>query len=251
MRIVIVYTPDAGFMNDYICRILEKNKAKITGVIATNGSVLKRKGKMQQLKYLIALFIILGFIETLRMIKKLLSNKLAPDQRIKTFCSENNIPFAVVASVNSETCVTKLKELAPDVIFNQSQHIVKKKVLDIPAVGVLNRHGAVLPKYRGRLAPFWQILNKEKHGGLTYHLLDEKVDNGPIVWQQEIPIEKNETVISLTRKMFDLAVNEFGHVTELLAQPDYKTKLINNDAAASTYHTSPTIKDALKYRFAR
>jgi len=63
-------------------------------------------------------------------------------------------------------------ELKPDVVFNQSQHIIKKETLSKAKIGFINRHGALLPKYRGRLAPFWQLLNKEKFGGLTFHFIE-------------------------------------------------------------------------------
>ena len=48
----------------------------------------------------------------------------------------------------------KLKAIEPDVIINQSQSIIKKPLLEIPKIGVLNRHNALLPKNRGRLTPF-------------------------------------------------------------------------------------------------
>src|SRR5690606_37650873 len=139
------------------------------------------KTRLQQLDYLAALLLILGLRRYVSTAVKTVYQKMRQTDGVEAYCSLHNIPFRQVKSINSPETITYLKSLDCDVILNQSQHIVKKAVLDIPRIGVLNRHGAPLPNYKGRLAPFWQLLNNEAYGGLTYHFLDEGIDTGPIV----------------------------------------------------------------------
>jgi methionyl-tRNA formyltransferase len=144
-----------------------------------------------------------------------------------------------------------MRSLNCDLIFNQSQHIVRTPILEIPKIGVLNRHGAYLPKYRGRLAPFWQIYHREAFGGLTYHLLNENIDDGPIVYQEKLPISRHEDINSLIEKMFAVAVDKFGTVLQLLERPDASEYLIDNPSELATYYSSPRLVHAIRYRLQR
>ena len=46
----------------------------------------------------------------------------------------------------------------------------------------------------------WAIINQDKFAGVTIHKIATGVDNGPIVSQQKIEIEQNETGDSLYKK---------------------------------------------------
>lgn len=48
---------------------------------------------------------------------------------------------------------------------------------------VLNIHYSLLPKYRGLHSTVWAILNNESHLGLSVHIMNEFVDDGPIIHQ--------------------------------------------------------------------
>lgn len=69
---------------------------------------------------------------------------------------------------------------------------------------ILNIHPALLPAFRGENA----IERALKHGckvtGVTVHLIDEKVDNGPIILQQAVKIERGETLKNLEKKVHNL-----------------------------------------------
>lgn len=249
MRIVLIYSPDPIYISPFILRLLETYTDQIVGVLETKGSLVRRRSRLEQLEYLMALLIILGIKQYLSTILQVLRNKIQPTHAIQSYCEQQNIPYKVVKTVNAKSSVEWLTELEPDVMLNQSHHILKKSVLAVARIGILNRHGAFLPDYRGRLAPFWQLYRGESHGGMTYHLLDEGIDTGPIVYQEYIPIADHETVHSLALKVFDLAVKRFGTVIDILNQPDYKSHLIENPADGGSYFSSPRLKDALRYRF--
>lgn len=248
MRIGIAYSSDRGFLEKYIYDIIKNYSEHIKVVILTKGSVIQKKSFLKSLNYISALFIILGFKETFNRSMGIIKRKFNKRNIVKELCEQKNIPYFEVSTVNSREAIEILKKFDLDLLFNQSQHIVKKKVLEIPRLAVINRHGALLPKYRGRLAPFWQLKNKEKYSGLTYHVLDENIDNGPIILQEKIPIEKDDNVVSLVNKMFDLAIKKFGKVIQFYSKDDYAKNYIKNDSSEATYYTSPTLKDAINFK---
>ena len=84
---------------------------------------------------------------------------------IKTFEIENP---------NSKKFLNEPRKLDPDIIINQSQSIIKEGLLQVPKIGVINRHNALLPKNRGRLTPFWVLYKGEKETGVSIHFVDEK-----------------------------------------------------------------------------
>jgi methionyl-tRNA formyltransferase len=48
---------------------------------------------------------------------------------------------------------------------------------------VINIHYSLLPKYRGMHSTVWAILNNEEYLGFSIHLMNENIDDGPILYQ--------------------------------------------------------------------
>lgn len=65
---------------------------------------------------------------------------------------------------------------------------------------IINFHGSLLPKYRGRTPHVWAIINNEKKTGITAHFIDANCDTGNIIFQKEIEIEDEDTGASILRK---------------------------------------------------
>lgn len=251
MKVVVVYSPDPNYLSPFILKLLQQYPSSIMAVVQTRGSIIRRKKRQEQVDYLLALLFVLGLREYLATIVRSVAYRLRRRDVVQDYCEAHQISFRVVTSINSAETIAHLKSLDCDLIFNQSHHIVKKEVLQIPRIGTLNRHGALLPNYKGRLSPFWQLLNGETSGGLTYHLLDEGIDTGPVVYQEAIPITSSDDVNSLIAKIFALAVARFGLVLDILARPDAAQSFVRYPPDGGSYYSSPTLKDALAYRFGR
>ena len=67
-------------------------------------------------------------------------------------------------------------------------NILSKELVELPPKGVLNVHPSLLPKYRGPAPERFALLKGEKITGVTIILLDEKIDHGPILAQEEFEI---------------------------------------------------------------
>lgn len=176
----------------FIKGIINERKKDICGLaLVTKGDRLSVQKKQSKFEYLIALIIILGPILYFENIFKVLSYRLRSKlSKIIPFISspsilysaeKNNIPTYVVSNPNEKEFLNTLKDIQPDVIINQSQSILKKDLLSIPRIGIINRHNALLPKNRGRLTPFWVKFKKEKQTGVSIHFVNEKIDEGDII----------------------------------------------------------------------
>jgi len=66
---------------------------------------------------------------------------------------------------------------------------------------IVNIHPSYLPKYKGLNTSVRALQNNEKYSGCTVHYVSEKLDSGKIILQKKIKITKNETEISLDKKI--------------------------------------------------
>ena len=66
--------------------------------------------------------------------------------------------------------------------------ILRKNVLAIPPLGYLNIHPSLLPRHRGPTPVAGAILAGDTETGVTVMLLDAKMDSGPILAQQRVPL---------------------------------------------------------------
>lgn len=90
----------------------------------------------------------------------------------------------------------------PDlIVVCQYSLIIPKKILAIPKHGALNVHASLLPKYRGASPIQSALVGGEKETGNTIMLMDEKMDHGPILTQDTVIIEPNDTFTTLADKL--------------------------------------------------
>jgi methionyl-tRNA formyltransferase len=88
----------------------------------------------------------------------------------------------------------QLETIAPDAIVVVAYgRIIPRWMLDLPKFGCVNLHGSLLPKYRGAAPIQWAVAMGERVTGNTTMLLEEGLDTGPILLQQAIPIDPEQT----------------------------------------------------------
>lgn len=92
----------------------------------------------------------------------------------------------------------RLEATAPDAIVVVAYgRIIPPWMLRLPRLGCINLHGSLLPKYRGAAPIQWAVAMGETVTGNTTMLLEEGLDTGPILLQQEIPIAPGQTAAEL------------------------------------------------------
>ena len=127
-----------------------------------------------------------------------------------------------------------LVSLKPDlfvvVAFGQ---IIPGRVLNSAKWGGINIHASLLPKYRGSAPIQRAIMNNEKKTGLTTMFMDEGMDTGPILMQQEVDILKGETAGCLHDRLSFLAPGLLIETLEGLAQGTVGSK--KQDESLASY----------------
>jgi methionyl-tRNA formyltransferase len=255
MRIFIITMDDPVQTKDFIKHIIDARKDEIIGLAVPNGDRLTLSKGKSKYEYLMSLLLIMGvysfiknvFISVFHKIKKIAHKySLVSDPTIIGYAKENNITTYKITTPNSKKFREKLIDLKPDIIINQSQNIIKKELLAIPTIGVLNRHNALLPKNRGRLTPFWVLYKQEKETGVSIHFVEEGLDSGDIIVQKKYRVEKNDGFNSLVKKNYRIAPIAMLEAIDILE--GNQNKYLKNDDNLATYNSTPSFKQALRYR---
>lgn len=93
---------------------------------------------------------------------------------------------------------SRLEGIAPDAFVVVAYgRIIPPWMLTLPRLGCVNLHASLLPKYRGAAPIQWAVAMGETVTGNTTMLLEEGLDTGPILVQQEIPIAPGQTAAEL------------------------------------------------------
>ena len=85
-----------------------------------------------------------------------------------------------------------LEAIGPDAIVVVAYgRIISPWMLALPRLGCINLHGSLLPKYRGAAPIQWAVAMGETVTGNTTMLLEEGLDTGPILLQEEIVLDRS------------------------------------------------------------
>ena len=120
---------------------------------------------------------------------------------VKAKALEAGLPVISIDNLKADAFAEELKALEADLFVVVAFRILPRHVLEIPSKGSVNLHASLLPKYRGAAPIHWAIMNGEEKTGCTVFFLDEKVDTGAIIKQEETPIGPNETTGDLYERL--------------------------------------------------
>ncbi len=79
--------------------------------------------------------------------------------------------------------------------------IVSPKLINAFSERIINVHPSLLPKYKGLHAVEQALESGDTETGASVHFVDEGLDTGQVIIQRSVPIEPDDTVESLTRRI--------------------------------------------------
>jgi methionyl-tRNA formyltransferase len=104
--------------------------------------------------------------------------------------------------------IDKLKRLNPPVIVVVAYgQILPPEIIHLPEYGCVNVHASILPKYRGAAPINWAIINGETTTGITTILMDEGMDTGPVLLQEETEIKPDDTAGTLSQRLSEIGAS--------------------------------------------
>lgn len=146
-----------------------------------------------------------------------------PSAKVLDIADENEIPTLLITKerfFNGDGFMPKLEEKQVDfIVLAGFLWKIPHSLLEAYPNHIINIHPALLPNYGGKgmygLRVHESVIShKEKESGITIHYVDEKYDNGDIIFQATCPVMEDDTAASLAKRVSSLEHRYFAGVIE-------------------------------------
>src|SRR3990167_528132 len=113
---------------------------------------------------------------------------------IKQLAEKNKLSLLQPKTLRDLNTQHDIKKLNPDVMIVVAYGLIlPQPVLDIPEYGCVNIHPSLLPRWRGA-APIQRTIEAgDTETAVTIMQMDKGMDTGPILKQEKIMLQGNET----------------------------------------------------------
>lgn len=144
---------------------------------------------------------------------------------VKIYAESKGLKVLQPTNLKSDSFIEELRALKANLQVVVAFRMLPKVVWSMPKFGTFNLHASLLPDYRGAAPINWAIINGEEKTGVTTFFIDEKIDTGAIILQNETTIEKEETAGVLHDKLMYLGAKTVIETLELIEKGTVKTTI--------------------------
>lgn len=137
---------------------------------------------------------------------------------IKKRALELDIPLLETDDLRDKNFQAQLKSLNPDIFVVIAFRILPSEVINIANVAAINLHASLLPKYRGPAPINHAIINGETKTGITVFKIDENIDTGNIILQEEIDIKPSWNAGNLYEALSELGPESIKKAIHILQE---------------------------------
>lgn len=122
---------------------------------------------------------------------------------VKKLALQYDIPVVQPVKIRKE--FDSVLNMNPDIIVTCAYgQIIPKEILDYPKYKCINVHASLLPKYRGGAPIHHAIMNGDEETGITIMYMAEGMDDGDIIKEEALKIERDDNIETLEKKLSEL-----------------------------------------------
>jgi methionyl-tRNA formyltransferase len=155
---------------------------------------------------------------------------------VKELALTNNIPVYQPVSLRDAAEQKKLSDLQADVMVVAAYGLLlPTEVLTAPRFGCVNIHPSLLPRWRGAAPIQHSILAGDAITGVSIMQMEEGLDSGPVLYQQEYQLSGQDTSATLHDTLAQLGA----------------TALLTTLADIASHHLKPQLQNPALVTYAR
>jgi methionyl-tRNA formyltransferase len=152
---------------------------------------------------------------------------------VKKFAELSNLPILQPSNLKDRDFINSLKNLNADLFIVVAFRMLPEEVWKIPHLGTINLHASLLPDYRGAAPINHAIINGETQTGVTTFFIDEKIDTGNILLQEEVQIFPFENAGDLHDRLMKqgalLVIKTLNYISKEKGREQPQSELINKE----------------------
>lgn len=200
LRIVFMGTPEfaVGILDTIV-----KNNFEVVGVITAAD---KPAGRGQKIRY----------------------------SAVKEYALVHNLTLLQPTNLKDENFLAELKALNANINVVVAFRMLPEVVWRMPKYGTFNLHASLLPNYRGAAPINWAIINGETKTGVTTFFIDDKIDTGAMILNNEIEIDTHENAGSLHDRLMELGCGTVIETLHLIEKGNVITRVQNDNPEIKT-----------------
>ena len=166
---------------------------------------------------------------------------------LKSAASVCGADYSCVKNPNDLSTINWLSKLDIDLIVSYSAPcIFKTELLSLPALGCINLHCSLLPKFAGILPSFWGLYEGSENLGATVHRMDSKIDNGSILGQVTVPRPTDLSMFNVIRVTKQAGGTLMMSVVKEIIEGKETEK--PNNVEVNNYYSWPSIDQIKEFR---
>ncbi len=143
---------------------------------------------------------------------------------VKKYAVENNLTVFQPEKLRNPEFLDQINALHADVFVVVAFRMMPKILFEMPKLGTFNLHASLLPDYRGAAPINYAIINGEEKTGATTFFINEKIDEGNILLQEEMPIYPNENAGELHDRLMEMGAKLVVKTLDGLAENKIEEK---------------------------
>lgn len=138
---------------------------------------------------------------------------------IKLVADEYQLPILQPDRPTGDLFRASLKRMDADIgVVVAYGHILRPEVLDIPAMGMVNVHASLLPRWRGAAPIQKAIAEGDPVTGISIMQMDAGMDTGPVIHQMQMFIQEGDTTADLSPRLAVLGAETLVTAIDSLAE---------------------------------
>lgn len=123
---------------------------------------------------------------------------------VKKYAFEQNLPVFQPEKLRNPEFLAQIRSLNADIFVVVAFRMMPKVLFEMPPMGTFNLHASLLPDYRGAAPINFAIINGETKTGATTFFINEKIDEGNILLQEELQISEDENAGELHDRLMEM-----------------------------------------------
>jgi methionyl-tRNA formyltransferase len=133
-----------------------------------------------------------------------------PQSTLRLVAERLSVPYHATHSLSASETLDVLRAAAPDYVISANNFLIfRRAALAIPKIATVNFHNGPLPQYAGLNPGSWALINGEQRYGISWHLVEERIDAGGVLVSRSFELEARETAVSLIVRCIREGISSF------------------------------------------
>ncbi len=170
---------------------------------------------------------------------------------VKEYALKVEIEILQPANLKDENFLTKLRTYEAPVFIVVAFRMLPESVWNMPPLGTYNLHASLLPKYRGAAPINRAVMNGDVRTGVTTFKLQQEIDTGSILLQEEQEIGPETTAGELYELLKEKGGRLLAKTVNLLdkCEREGKTPVFTRQDESAVSHAPKIFKDDCKIQW--